>query len=157
MKSSQVAVWVLAGIFLSGGDISSQAQQIGTAITSDGAAPNANAMLDVVSPSTGDGKGLLIPRVTVAQRTTASAVEAGGLLDNAGALRGGAAQGLLVYQTDGTPGFYYNTSGTAMPAWSYLGKGDFLADGSVAMTGDLNLAGNAVTRFGTCMRVTHNW
>ncbi len=146
MKSRQIAVWVLAGMFLSGlGGVSSQAQQVGTAITSDGAAPNANAMLDVQSPATGDGKGLLIPRITEAQRITASAVEVGGLLDNAGALRGGAAQGLLVYQTDGTPGFYYNTSGTAMPSWSYVSDGDFMADGSVPMSGNLNLGGQNAT------------
>jgi len=94
------------------------------AINADGSDPNANAALDVSSPSTGDGKGLLIPRVTNAQRTTASAAEAGGLLDDSGDLRGGAAQGLLVYQTDGNQGFYYNTSTTATPSWLFLCEGD---------------------------------
>ncbi len=126
---------------------SARAQQVGTSISADGSLPNANAMLDVASPATGDGKGLLIPRVTVAQRTTASAAEAGGLLDNAGELRGGAAQGLLVYQTDGTQGFYYNTSTAAAPSWVYNGNGvgDFMANGSVPMTGRLNMGGHSLT------------
>jgi hypothetical protein len=92
-------------------------------INADGTIPNANAMLDVASPATGAGKGLLIPRVTEALRTTADAGLAGGLLDDAGDLRGGAARGLLVYQTDGTIGFYYNTSATATPSWLWL-RGD---------------------------------
>ncbi len=92
-------------------------------INSDGSAPNANAMLDVASPATGNGKGMLIPRISQAQRTTASAALAGGLLDGSGNLRGGAAQGLLVYQTDGTQGFYYNTSATSTPIWIFLTSG----------------------------------
>jgi len=89
-------------------------------INSDGSAPNANAMLDVASPATGNGKGMLIPRMTEAQRTTASAALAGGLLDGSGNLRGGACQGLLVYQTNNTQGFYYNTSATSTPTWILL-------------------------------------
>lgn len=57
------------------------------AINSDGSAPNASAMLDVNSTS----KGLLTPRMTQAQRTAISP----------------AATGLLVYQTDGSVGYYY--------------------------------------------------
>ncbi|MBI2438631.1 MAG: hypothetical protein HYV36_07460 [Lentisphaerae bacterium] len=95
--------------------------QIGSSISSDGTAPNNNAMLDVQSPATGAGKGILIPRVTQNQRTTASASVAGGLLDDSGNLRGGAAQGLIVYQTDGVQGLYFNTSQSAIPAWAYLG------------------------------------
>ena len=38
--------------------------QVGTSISADGTPPNTNAMLDVQSPSTGDGKGLLIPRLS---------------------------------------------------------------------------------------------
>ena len=119
------------------------AQQAGTSISADGTLPNANAMLDVQSPAAGDGKGMLIPRVTQAQRTTASAALAGGLLDDAGNLRGGAAHGLLVYQTDGAQGFYYNYSGIDMPMWTRVG--DFSSDGSVAMAGVLNMNSNALT------------
>ncbi|NCC53045.1 MAG: hypothetical protein EOM20_17790 [Spartobacteria bacterium] len=144
MKSIRIASIVITGILLLA-SVAAYAQQVGTAISADGAPPNTNAMLDVQSPSIGDGKGMLIPRVTLAQRTTASEAEAGGLLDDSGDLRGGAAQGLVVYQTDATQGFYYNTSATATPAWSYVDDGDFMADGSVAMTGALNAGGNAVT------------
>ncbi|MBT3422031.1 MAG: hypothetical protein HN431_04420, partial [Bacteroidetes bacterium] len=61
------------------------------------------------------------PRITYAQRTTAS--QAGGLLDGSSNLHGGAAQGLMIYQTDGSgdgEGFYYNTSATSTPNWVYI-------------------------------------
>jgi len=120
------------------------AQNVG--ISDDGATPNSNAMLDIVSPATGNGKGVLIPRITEAQRSTANAALAGGLLDNSGNLRGGAAQALLVYQTDGTEGFYYNTSTTATPNWVYIGTGG----GSVtSITAGDGLAGGTITSTGT--------
>ncbi|MDO9542091.1 MAG: hypothetical protein Q7J98_07180 [Kiritimatiellia bacterium] len=103
---------------------------VGSSISADGTAPNDNAMLDVQSPSTGDGKGILVPRVTANQRTNANASLSGGLLDNSGDLRGGAAHGLIVYQTDGIQGLYFNTSLTATPAWALLG-----ADGSSVSIG----------------------
>ena len=134
--------WGLGMLVLLAG-LASYAQQIGTSISDDGAAPNNNAMLDVQSPSAGDGKGLLIPRVTQAQRTTASAALAGGLLLDSGNLRGGAAHGLLVYQTDGYQGLYYNYSGNAVPFWMRMGN--FWDDGSVAMSGNLNLNGHVLT------------
>ncbi|MFH1477044.1 MAG: HEPN domain-containing protein [Verrucomicrobiota bacterium] len=112
----------------------------GSSISADGSAPNDNAMLDVRSPATGDGKGMLIPRVTEAQRTTASASLAGGLLDNSGNLRGGAAQGLIVYQSDGAQGLYFNTSSSAAPAWDY-----YLPVSGGTMSGALNMGGQVVT------------
>jgi hypothetical protein len=148
LKTMAVAVALLG--MLVGAEDNLRAQQVGAAISADGATPNTNAMLDVRSPATGDGKGLLIPRVTENQRTNASAAVAGGLLDDGGDLRGGAAQGLMVYQTDGEQGFYYNTSATATPSWQQIGvaggaTGDFMADGSVAMSGNLNAGGQALT------------
>lgn len=69
------------------------AQNVG--INSTGAAPNASAMLDIVSSS----KGLLIPRVALTQTTSNSPIGAG------------IASSLLVYNTatvnDVTPGYYY--------------------------------------------------
>jgi hypothetical protein len=59
----------------------SQAQNVGIGTTS----PDASAMLDITSSS----KGLLIPRVTQANRPVTPAT------------------GLLIYQTDGAAGFYY--------------------------------------------------
>ena len=62
--------------------------------------PNASAKLEVASTD----KGLLIPRMTKAQREaiTLSAT----------------ANGLLVYQTDDLAGFYVNTSTTTTIAWT---------------------------------------
>ena len=97
VKSSFVLFLLLSAV------ISSSGQSVG--INADGSNPNDNAMLEIKSPATGNGKGLLIPRVTEAQRTTASSSLAGGLLNDAGELRGGTAHGLLVYQTDGNQGF----------------------------------------------------
>jgi len=70
------------------------------AINTSGAAPNASSMLDVSSTTT----GILIPRMTEAQRTAIASP----------------ATGLLVYQTDGAvDGFYfYNGS-----AWQNLYSG----------------------------------
>jgi hypothetical protein len=69
------------------------------AINSDGSTPNSSAMLDVTSTT----KGLLTPRMTSAQRTAISSP----------------ATGLIVYQTDGTDGFYYYDGST----WSLLING----------------------------------
>lgn len=117
-------------------------------ISSDSSDPNSNAMLDVKSPSTGNGKGILIPRITAAQRTTADANLAGGLLDDSGKLRGGTAQGLIVYQTDGTEGLYYNTSTSALPNWIYIGTGS--GNGTVtSIIAGTGLDGGTITTSGT--------
>lgn len=109
----------------------SKAQSIG--INGDGSNPNPNAILDVKSPTT-TGRGVLFPRFTQAQRTVSGTV--GGLLNATGQLHGGAAQGLLIYQTDGTQGFYYNTSTTATPNWVLLGAvGPTGAVGAQGLTG----------------------
>ena len=112
---------VIVGALILGCGAKIYSQNVG--INADGSAPNANAMLDVASPATGNGKGMLIPRISQAQRTTAQTALAGGLLNDANELRGGAAQGLLVYQTDGTQGYYYNTSATSTPSWILLISG----------------------------------
>jgi hypothetical protein len=106
----------------------------------DGSAPNTNAQLDIKSTGL-QGKGLLIPRMTQLQRTVI--LTPGGLLNALGQLHGGAAQGLIVYQTDGTQGFYYNTSTTATPSWSYLSSGGSGATGATGPTGANGSAGSA--------------
>jgi hypothetical protein len=70
------------------------------AINNDASAPDGSAMLDVKSSS----KGLLIPRMNSSQR---------GLISNP-------ATGLMIYQTDGAPGFYYNAGTGASPSWLQL-------------------------------------
>ena len=85
-------------------------------VTKDGSNPNANAVLDIKSPTTGHGLGFLIRRLTYAQRVTPNT--AGGLINNTGEFWGGAAQGLLVLQTDSVgnddEGIYYNNSTTSL-------------------------------------------
>lgn len=80
------------------------------------ASPHASAQLEISSTS----KGILIPRMTAAQRTA----------------MGAPAAGLLVYQTDATTGFYvYNGS-----AWSLLLKAsNNLSDLSDTATARTNL------------------
>ena len=95
------------------------------AINSTGTAANASSMLDISSGAS-NTLGLLIPRMTNAQRTGIVTLPA-------------AAQGLVVYQTDGVQGFYYNTSITTTPAWSYLS----------AATAGWSTTGNAATVAGT--------
>jgi hypothetical protein len=56
---------------------------------------------------------------------------------------------LLVYQTDGQQGFYYNKSTSATPSWFFVGSGDFMANGSVPMTARLNMNGNVLTNVST--------
>ncbi len=81
-------------------------------INTDGSIPDTSAMLDVSSTD----KGLLIPRMTASQR---------GAISNP-------ANGLLVYQTDGTTGLYsYNGSAwTAVSSHTYS-VGDFAQGGIV--------------------------
>ena len=69
------------------------AQNVGIGTTT----PAASAQLDVSSTT----KGLLIPRMTAAQRDAIA----------------NPATGLMIYQTDNAPGLYYNTGTGGAPAW----------------------------------------
>ncbi len=83
--------------------------QEGVAINTTGADPDNSAMLDIVSTT----KGLLIPRMTQTQRNAIS----------------NPATGLMIYQTDNTPGYYfYNGSAWAITGSGVLGIND-LTDG----------------------------
>ena len=72
------------------------------AINTDNSAPNASAMLDIKNT----GKGVLIPRMTQVQRDAISSP----------------ANGLMIYQTDITPGFYYNAGTSNNPVWQLVGS-----------------------------------
>lgn len=89
--------------------ISIQAQ---VAINTDGTAPDNSAMLDVKSTT----RGLLAPRMTLAQRNAIVSP----------------ATGLMVYQTNGTPGYYFNSGTPAVPVWSLIGSnaGQWLNNGT---------------------------
>jgi uncharacterized protein (TIGR02145 family) len=70
-------------------------------VNTDGTPANGSAMLDVSS----DIRGILIPRMTLSQRNSISSP----------------ATGLLIYQTDNTPGFYYNSGTNISPVWIMIG------------------------------------
>jgi hypothetical protein len=71
------------------------------AITSDGSQPDPSAMLDIKSTS----RGLLLPRMTQAQRNAISLP----------------ATGIIIYQVDNSPGHYTNTGTSGSPSWQKLG------------------------------------
>ena len=75
--------------------------QKGVSINEDGTSPHDNAMLEVKSTT----KGMLIPRMTASQKTSIN--------PSADAI------GLIIFQTDGTAGFYYWTGAT----WLHLTEG----------------------------------
>lgn len=70
----------------------------GMSVNTTGSRPDTSAILDVSATT----KGMLMPRMTIAQR-------------NAIVLP---ATGLLVFQTDGTAGYYYNAGTSASPIWT---------------------------------------
>lgn len=76
----------------------------GVAINENGAAPDPSAMLDVQSTE----KGVLVPRMSQAQRDAISSP----------------ATGLLIYQTDNEPGFYFNAGTPVSPVWLGIAGSD---------------------------------
>ncbi len=105
----------LLALLLGGAAATAQAQ---TGVTIGAAtAPDVSAALDIVSTT----KGALLPRVADA---TALATPA---------------TGLLVFQTGGTPGFYYNAGTPAAPSWQQIATA-----AGAALT-----AGNGLTKTGS--------
>ena len=84
-----------------GSTIIASAQQ-GVAITTDGTNADNSALLDIKSNS----KGILIPRMTAAQKTAIASP----------------ASGLLIYQTNASAGFYYY-NGSAWTPLTSLAQG----------------------------------
>ncbi len=99
------------------------------AINTDGSTPNASAMLDVKS----DTSGILIPRMTEAQRDAINSP----------------ATGLMIFQTDNTSGFYYYDG----YSWGLIGTGAFaiddLSDGKTDGTSVFLGAGAGINDDGT--------
>jgi hypothetical protein len=89
--------------------ISANAQ---VAINTDGTAPDISAMLDVKSTT----RGFLAPRMTLAQRNAIVSP----------------ATGLVVFQTNSSPGLYINTGTPAVPSWNLVGSnaGQWLTNGT---------------------------
>src|SRR4030095_4784227 len=102
---------LLKVIFVYG--IFSNAQQ-GVSINTDGTVADSSAMLDIKSNS----RGLLIPRLTNAQKTAIVKPAAG----------------LLIYQTDGASGFYYY-NGSAWTSLSSAAAGPFTGSATTGDTG----------------------
>jgi hypothetical protein len=91
--------------------------------------PDPSAKLHVASTD----KGLLIPRLTLNQRTAIS----------------NPANGLMVYQTDGLTGFYVNTGSSGSPSWTRVntdwnksGNDISFSGGNVSITGNQTVSGN---------------
>jgi len=75
------------------------------AISTDASLPDNSAMLEVKNAA----KGLLIPRMTQAERNAIASP----------------APWLMVFQTDNFPGIYYNAGTAASPTWLMTGTGGF--------------------------------
>ncbi|AMR27015.1 hypothetical protein A0257_07765 [Hymenobacter psoromatis] len=113
LSAATLRGWLLPALLLAGATTAAQAQNnIGIGTTT----PNASAALDVSSTT----QGLLTPRLTASQRGSIASP----------------ATGLLVYQTDGTAGFYFY-NGTA---WTALSGGSG-GSGSQGPKGDTGAAG----------------
>jgi hypothetical protein len=95
--NTQFILLILAALMI----LNCQSFGQGVAINSDNSNADPSAMLDVKATN----KGILIPRMTQAQRNAIASP----------------APGLMIYQTNAGPGFYYNTGTAAIPAWSILG------------------------------------
>jgi hypothetical protein len=108
-------ILLIVGLFLT----SQMFAQTGIGTT----APNASAKLEIASTD----KGLLIPRMTSAQR---------GLISLP-------ANGLLVYQTDGVIGFYVNSGTSASPSWLRINTDWTKSGNDISFTtGNVSLSGN---------------
>lgn len=93
---------VLFYLLMCVGAISMRAQNVG--INASGAAPDASALLDLSATNS----GFLVPRMTLAQRNAIA----------------NPANSLLIYQVNGTTGYYYNEGTPAAPNWVRLYDGE---------------------------------
>lgn len=97
--------------------------------------PNASALLDLdVSNNTEfpTKKGLLIPRVTEAQKNAIS----------------DPANGLIIYQTDGTFGFYYYDGSSWVKLTTATEANQYLPLAGGSMTGTINMQNNTILNIG---------
>lgn len=109
--------------------VSANAQSMGL----NNATPNASSILDL----TATDRGILVPRMTSAQKTAIASP----------------APALLIYQTDGVPGFYYNAGTPSTPSWvSFLSTNSSSAVG----TGGWSVSGNAGTTGANFLGTTDN-
>jgi hypothetical protein len=124
---------------------------VGSAQTGIGTTtPNTSAKLEIASTD----KGLLIPRMTKAQREAITLPTA--------------ANGLMVYQTDDLTGFYVNTSTTTTATWTRVnsnwsrsGNDISYTTGNVSTTGNLtggNVSASTISGFGAnVLNISENY
>jgi hypothetical protein len=131
MKKHMLSIRPLLFIFFAFSQFNAISQSL--AVNGTGAIANPSAMLDVDVSALAAKKGLLIPRITQAQRSAMNPLSS-------------PAQGLLVYQTDGSEGFYYDTSKTTTAVWVYISAGSGT---------NWNISGNALT--GSASNLPNEW
>ncbi len=101
-KATMLSIFVLMFfLLLTGKSFKTFSQNVG--INETGRAPDTSAMLDV-NADINFNKGFLLPRLTLSQRNSIVLP----------------ATSLLIYQTNNTPGFYFNSGTTGNPVWSQL-------------------------------------
>ena len=119
MKKILLLTLVFLSFFIQIDDIMSQ----NVAINSDGTAPDASAMLEIKSTA----GGILIPRMTLVQRNLINVT--------------GSPTGVMIYQTDNTPGFYYY-DGTSWIMLAAVADADWTVSGVnqySAVTGNVGI------------------
>jgi hypothetical protein len=125
MKSLAIRFWKLRIVFMLIKMLfffSVSLAQQGVAITNDGSSPAPSAILDIKS----NNKGILIPRLTGSQRSSIVSP----------------AMGLLVYQTDASPGFYYFNGSAWMSLATGQGAGNgWSLTGNAGMDSTVNFIG----------------
>lgn len=102
------------------------------AVNTDGSQADPSAMLEIKSAS----KGTLITRMLEAERTAIASP----------------ATGLLVYQTDGLSGYYYNSGTPAIPAWQKLSSDKT----TVAFSSNYNSASGQAFAAGSYIKIQFN-
>jgi hypothetical protein len=114
----QISKAILTLTFMTLISYSSKSQNImelPTSISSLGDGPDSSALFEVSSVD----KGILIPRMTFIQRNNITLP----------------ATGLLIFQTDGEIGFYYNKGTKLTPEWKMITDNTFVEQGPQGQTG----------------------
>lgn len=123
MKTARTKLFIII-IVLTALEVSGQS---GVAINSSGNPADSSAILDINSTT----DGILVPRMSKTERNAIP----------------GPATSLLIYQTDSTEGFYYNSGTPSSPVWTQLASssssgGDcailIWGNGSGGISGDLS-------------------
>lgn len=99
----------------------------GVAVNTTGATADSSALFDVSSAD----KGVLIPRINESQKNSITRP----------------ATSLMIYQTDGVSGYYFNAGTPSSPSWTLL-RADNLGNHTAADS--LNMSNNKIYNLATC-------